>query len=32
MVAQQFLCSVALYLAWLRCGANWVAKTFFVTS
>jgi hypothetical protein len=26
MAAQQFLCSVALYSAWLRCGANWVAK------
>src|SRR5262245_2078433 len=26
MAAQQFLCSVALYSAWLACGANWVAK------
>jgi len=26
MVAQQFLCSVALCLAWLPCGESWVAK------
>src|SRR5262245_53379108 len=26
MAARRFLCSVALYSAWLRCGADWVAK------
>jgi hypothetical protein len=26
MAAQQFLCSVSLYLAWLRCGGDWVVK------
>src|SRR5215472_17217791 len=26
MAAQQFLCSVLLYSAWLRCGASWVVK------
>ena len=31
MAAQQFLCSVALCLAWLPCGANWVAKVLVVS-
>src|SRR5262245_59349702 len=26
MAAQQFLCSVALYSAWLPCGASWAVK------
>src|SRR5262245_32522084 len=26
MAARQFLCSVALYSAWLFCGASWVVK------
>jgi len=29
IAAQQFLCSVALYSAWLACAANWVAKACF---
>ena len=31
MAAQQFLCSVSLCLAWLPCGANWVAKVLVVS-
>src|SRR5204862_3742999 len=26
MVAQQFLCSVSFYSAWLLCGANWLLR------
>jgi hypothetical protein len=26
MAAQQFLCSVSLYSAWLLCGGSWVVK------
>ena len=30
MAAEQFLCSVALCLAWLPCGGDWVVKRSFV--
>jgi|SRR6516162_8040852 hypothetical protein len=30
MAAEQFLCSVALYSAWLPCGGDWVVKRSFV--